>query len=77
MLLGLYDALACDVRFGSKADIDWRPLMSALPPKADIAGRFRCQFLDLDQTQTCRRQTTLQFAQRGGSGDRRKLLTVS
>jgi hypothetical protein len=49
--------------------------MSALPPKADITGRredvrergaqtshFRSQFLDLDQTQICRRQTTLQFA---------------
>jgi hypothetical protein len=27
-----------DVRYGSKADIDRRPLMSALPPKADIDG---------------------------------------
>jgi hypothetical protein len=50
--------------------------MSALPPKADITGRrehvrevrgaqtshFGSQFLDLDQIQICRRQTTLQFA---------------
>jgi hypothetical protein len=30
-----------EVRFGSKADIDCRPLMSALPPKADNAERGR------------------------------------
>jgi hypothetical protein len=30
---------AMNVRFGSKADIDWYTLMSAIPPKADIAGR--------------------------------------
>jgi hypothetical protein len=24
---------------GQKQTLDWRPLMSALPPKADIAGR--------------------------------------
>jgi hypothetical protein len=49
--------------------------MSALPPKADITGRredvgergaqtshFHSLFLDLDQIQICRRQTTLQFA---------------
>jgi hypothetical protein len=25
--------------FGQKQTLDWRPLTSALPPKADIAGR--------------------------------------
>jgi hypothetical protein len=27
-----------DVRFGSLADIEWRLVMSALPPKADVRG---------------------------------------
>jgi hypothetical protein len=31
-----YWQLVRDVRFGSKMDIDCRPVMSALPPKADI-----------------------------------------
>jgi hypothetical protein len=34
-----HQALAADVRFGSKADIGRRLLMSAFPPKADIAYR--------------------------------------
>jgi hypothetical protein len=33
MLLGLYEALACDVRFGSKADIAPRPLHVRFTPK--------------------------------------------
>jgi hypothetical protein len=63
---------------GHKRTLKRFRMMSALPPKADITGRhedvrergaqtshFRSQFLDLDQIQICRRQTTLQFAVKG------------
>jgi hypothetical protein len=65
-----------NVRFGSKADIGARPVNVRFTPKSGhhrasrarprVRGaqtsHFRSQFLDLDQIQICRGQTTLQFA---------------